>query len=91
LARPDSLAHTLNLFAHRGRLPFYEDESFDAASWHGLLLGLGIIPKIPDPIASATPLQTIVPALKRLAEVTAALPMQVPPYPTYLAHLQRGR
>jgi tryptophan halogenase len=91
LPRPDSLAHTLEHFAHRGRLPFYEDESFDKDDWHGLLLGLGMIPRIADPIASASPPETIAATLKRLAEATAALPARLPPYPAYLAQLERGR
>ena len=91
LPRPDSLAHTLEQFAHRGRLPFYEDESFDKDDWHGLLLGLGMIPRVADPIASATAPATIAATLRRLAEATAALPARLPPYPAYLAQLERGR
>ncbi|WP_333980721.1 tryptophan 7-halogenase [Sphingomonas aerolata] len=78
LPRPDSLTHTLEQFAHRGRLPFYEDESFDKDDWHGLLLGLGMMPHIADPIASATAPGTIAATLKRLAEATAALPARLP-------------
>ncbi|SFN83527.1 tryptophan 7-halogenase [Sphingomonas sp. OK281] len=91
LPRPDGLAHTLEQFAHRGRLPFYEDESFDTDDWHGLLLGLGVIPRVPDPIASAHPPETVAATLKRLADATAALPARLPPYPHYLAQLERAR
>ncbi|MCP8890392.1 tryptophan 7-halogenase [Sphingomonas faeni] len=91
LPRPDSLAHTLEQFAHRGRLPFYEDESFDKDDWHGLLLGLGMVPRIADPIASASPPEPIAATLKRLADATAALPARLPPYPAYLAQLERAR
>ncbi|WP_076069519.1 tryptophan 7-halogenase [Sphingomonas montana] len=91
LPRPDDLAHTLDQFAHRGRLPFYEDESFDPDDWHGLLLGLGIMPNVPDPIASATAPATLLPALDRLVDGIAALPARLPPYPAYLAQLERRR
>ncbi|MEG3165694.1 tryptophan 7-halogenase [Sphingomonas sp. PB2P19] len=91
LPRPASLTHTLDQFAHRGRLPFYEDESFNADSWQGLLLGLGIMPRLPDPIASATPLDTVVATLDRLSATVAALPDRLPPYPAYLAQLDRQR
>ncbi|RYD28646.1 MAG: tryptophan 7-halogenase, partial [Lysobacteraceae bacterium] len=91
LARPASLAHTLEQFAHRGRLPFYEDESFDKDDWHGLLLGLGMIPRTPDPIASAIAPEMIAGTLARLASATATVPTQLPPYPAYLAQLERGR
>lgn len=91
LPRPDSLAHTLEQFAHRGRLPFYEDESFDKDDWHGLLLGLGVIPRVADWIALASAPEPIAATLNRLADATAALPARVPPYPAYLAQLERGR
>ena len=91
LPRPDSLAHTLEQFAHRGRLPFYEDESFDKDDWHGLLLGLGMVPRIADPIASASPPESIAATMRRLADATAALPARLPPYPAYLAQLERAR
>ncbi len=90
-ARPDSLAHTLDQFAHRGRLPFHEDESFDADDWRGLLLGLGMIPKVSDPIAATAPLEAVRAALARLAAATAALPARLPPYPAYLAQMERNR
>ncbi len=91
LNRSDSLAHTLEQFAHRGRLPFYEDESFDKDDWHGLLLGLGLIPRVPDPIASAADPAAIADALRRMADATAAVPPRLPAYPTYLAQLERSR
>ncbi|HXH15997.1 MAG TPA: tryptophan 7-halogenase [Sphingomonas sp.] len=91
LPRPDSLAQTLEQFAHRGRLPFYEDESFDKDDWHGLLLGLGVIPRVPDPIASAADPVAVADALKRLAASTAALPPRLPAYPAYLAQMERSR
>ncbi len=91
LLRPDSLAHTLDQFAHRGRLPFHEDESFDADDWRGLLLGLGLIPRLADPIASAAPVEAVRAALARMAETNAALPSRLPPYPAYLTQLDRRR
>ena len=91
LPRPDSLAHTLDQFAHRGRLPFHEDESFDADDWRGLLLGLGPIPRLADPIASQTPVEAVRAALARMAETNAALPSRLPPYPAYLTQLDRRR
>lgn len=91
LARPESLAHTLEQFAHRGRLPFYEDESFDPDDWRGVLLGLGMIPRLADPIASAARPEIVRAALDRMAQTNAALPSRLPPYPAYLAQLDRRR
>lgn len=48
---PDSLAHTMAHFAQRGRLPFYEEETFSRDSWLALLFGQGFEPRRADPLA----------------------------------------
>jgi tryptophan halogenase len=50
VAPPDSLAHTLALFAERGRLPIYEEETFSKDSWLAVLLGQGFQPKRINPL-----------------------------------------
>jgi tryptophan halogenase len=52
---PASLAHTLSLFAERGRLPYYEEETFTRDSWLAVLLGQGIEPRRTDPLADIVP------------------------------------
>ena len=52
---PDTLAHTLELFAERGRLPFYEEETFTRDSWLAVLLGQGFEPRQVDPLADLVP------------------------------------
>jgi tryptophan halogenase len=55
---PPSLCHTLSLFAERGRLPYYEEETFARDSWLAVLLGQGFLPRRIDPLAdSVTPEQ----------------------------------
>jgi len=55
---PPSLAHTLTLFAERGRLPYYEEETFARDSWLAVLLGQGFLPERIDPLVdSVTPEQ----------------------------------
>lgn len=55
---PPTLAHTLTLFAERGRLPYYEEETFARDSWLAVLLGQGLLPRRIDPLAdSVTPEQ----------------------------------
>lgn len=56
---PDSLAHTLALFAERGRLPYYEEETFSRDSWAAVLLGQGVEPRRTDPLADSLPLERI--------------------------------
>lgn len=48
---PESLAHTLSLFAERGRLPLYEEETFTRDSWLAVLFGQGFLPRRTDPLA----------------------------------------
>ena len=55
---PDSLAHTLALFAERGRLPIHAEETFSRHSWATMLLGQGMIPRRVDPLAKAVPRAT---------------------------------
>jgi tryptophan halogenase len=50
---PPSLAHTLSLFAERGRLPYYEEETFARDSWLAVLLGQGLLPRRIDPLADS--------------------------------------
>ncbi|MAW98638.1 MAG: tryptophan halogenase [Sphingomonas sp.] len=52
-AAPPLLAETLALFAHRGRLPMRDGESFDKHSWLALLFGHGTVPAHADPLAVA--------------------------------------
>jgi tryptophan halogenase len=84
---PDSLAHTLEQFEVRGRLPFYEEESFDRESWLAVLFGLGILPHHTDAIAAAVDPEETVAALRRLSEGLAAVPDRLPPYDAYLARM----
>ena len=50
---PASLSHTLAQFAERGRLPFYEEETFSRDSWISVLLGQGFLPRRLDPLVDA--------------------------------------
>ena len=52
---PPSLAHSLALFAERGRLPYYEEETFTRDSWLAVLFGQGFFPRRVDPLAYALP------------------------------------
>jgi tryptophan halogenase len=57
---PDSLAQTLFLFAERGRLPYYEEETFSRDSWLAVLLGQGFEPRRTDPLADIIPAERAV-------------------------------
>jgi len=85
---PDSLARTLEQFERRGRLPFFEEESFDSQSWLGALFGLGVTPQAWDPIAGGVDLDQAREAMDRLAARLAGIPAGLPPYRAVLARLR---
>lgn len=75
---PDSLAHSLSLFRERGRLPYYEEETFDRDSWLAVLFGQGVLPRRIDPLADAVPPDEAARAMEMLrgqiARAVATLP-----------------
>jgi tryptophan halogenase len=80
---PDSLARTLSLFAERGRLPFFEEETFARDSWLAVLLGQGLLPRRIDPLIGATPPHRSDAAM---AEYRAAIARALPQFPTAAQH-----
>lgn len=76
---PESLAHTLRLFAERGRLPFYEEETFDRDSWLAVLIGQGVLPRRADPLADTVPPAE---AARAMAAFRAAIAQAIQPLPT---------
>lgn len=85
VAPPDSLAHTLALFADRGRLPFYEEETFSRDSWLVVLLGQGLIPRRTDPLVDI-----VAPAVadRAMTRMRSAIEALVPTLPTQTLYLQ---
>ena len=82
---PASLAHTLQQFESRGRLPAYDEDSLPKEIWLSALLGLGVLPRAIEPLASGVPADV---AAARMAEMRAGLaqlPARVPAYTDYLA------
>lgn len=77
---PDSLAHTLSLFAERGRLPYYEEETFSRDSWLAVLLGQGFEPRRTDPLADIVPTER---ALDSILSFQGALASFIETQPDY--------
>jgi tryptophan halogenase len=63
---PDSLRHKIELFREHGRVFRYNDELFDVPSWVAVMLGQGIIPAEPDPLATALPETEVLRAMAEL-------------------------
>lgn len=86
---PASLAHTLLQFRERGRLPFYEEETFSRDSWLAVLLGQGVIPRRSDPLIDVVPLEQSERAMAQMRETIAGLVPTLPSHSAYLTHLAR--
>jgi tryptophan halogenase len=86
---PPSLAHTLGQFRERGRLPYYEEETFSRDSWLALLLGQSVIPRRIDPLADTVAPAEAQKAMEQLREAIATFAGRLPKYPDYLQQMGR--
>jgi tryptophan halogenase len=84
---PTSLAHTLGQFRERGRLPFYEEETFSRDSWLAVLLGQSVIPRRIDPLTDTEPPAETQKAMEQLREAIAAFAGRLPGYSAYLERM----
>ena len=88
-APPHSLKHTLALFRERGRLPFYEEETFGRDSWLAVLLGQGVIPAHIDPLIDVVPPAD---SERAMAAMRDHITRQIPALPTqaqFLGNIRR--
>jgi tryptophan halogenase len=85
---PDSLAHTLTQFSERGRLPFYDEETFSRDSWVAVLLGQGVRPRRIDPLVDTVAEKE---SLERLAQMHQSISRWVDSLPPYTHFLQAIR
>jgi len=84
---PDSLALTVQQFEARGRIPFFEEETFDKESWAQALIGLGLPPRRLNPLVRAVDSHKAAAGMERLAAEIDALRGRMPPYRDYLARM----
>ena len=84
---PDDVARTLDQYERRGRLPFYEEESFDAQSWLAVLAGLERLPEMIDPASDRVDLNQARQKMREYAARLASLPAGLPSYPDYLRRM----
>jgi tryptophan halogenase len=82
---PASLAHTLAQFAERGRLPFYEEETFARDSWLAVLLGRGVRPRRLDPLVETVPANQASTAMAALIARCAGAMLHMPTHAAYRA------
>lgn len=86
---PPQLAHTLSLFRERGRLPFYEEETFTRDSWVAVMLGQDVRPRRVDPLVESVPPEQAQLALSRMREAVDALARRLPTQRAYFNSITR--
>lgn len=87
---PASLARTLVQWRTRGRLPFFEEETFTPSSWMQMLIGIGILPDHVAPLAEAIDGNAARAAMASFAIELDALATRLPAYPDYLARIAQA-
>ena len=85
---PATLHRTIEQFERRGRLPRFEEESFDKHSWTAALIGLGVIPQGVDPLAAGVNPDKASSAMASLAAQLEGHAERVLPYPDMLARMK---
>lgn len=86
-APPATLSRTLTQWRARGRLPFFEEETFSNSSWTQLLIGHGILPDTATPLTEAVDAGAAATAMADFARGLARLAGDLPLYPAYLARM----
>ncbi|CAM3291390.1 tryptophan 7-halogenase [Sphingomonas zeae] len=86
---PATLAHTLDQFGERGRLPFYEEETFTRDGWAAILLGQGYLPRRIDPLVHGIPVAEADAAMARMTDAIAAALPHVPAHAQWRAAQMR--
>lgn len=80
---PPTLAHTLQLFRERGRLPVHEEETFARDSWLAVLFGQGVLPARIDPLVEAMPAAQVAQAM---AAMRGSIDAALSEFPTHAAY-----
>lgn len=79
MALPEKLQARLRVFAARGRVPLYDDESFQQQNWAQILIGHGLIPASYDPMVDTVQVDEqmgkVRGLLSRIAEEVQAMPV----------------
>ena len=82
---PATLQAKLSLFAARGQVPLYDDETFQAQNWSACFVGHGLIPRSWDPRVEGIPDAEREGKFNRLREVVATELSAMPTVEDYIA------
>ncbi len=84
-AVPPSLQRKLELFAARGRVPLYDDETFEEEGWESLFIGHGLLPESCDPRVNEIPEQRQIAMVQGKLETVAGLASAMPSVGEFLS------
>ena len=81
---PANLDARLALFAARGQVPLFDDDSFDEGLWSNLLVGHGLIPRGYDPKVDRTGRDEVSAAFQRLIDLVEQKASAMPSVADYI-------
>ena len=84
-APPETLQRKLDVFAARGRIPLYDDETFQEQGWESLFIGHGFMPQSYDPRVDAVPEQEHIALIQARLNDIVGLVEAMPPVDNFIA------
>lgn len=84
-APPQTLQRKFDVFAARGRVPLYDDETFQEQGWESLFLGHGLMPQSYDPRVDAVPEQDHIAQIQARMNDVAGLVEAMPSVGDFIA------
>ncbi|MDP3404170.1 MAG: tryptophan 7-halogenase [Brevundimonas sp.] len=82
---PEELAHKIRMFASRGRISLYDEETFEEPAWVSVFLGQNVIPRRYHPLADHRPLDEVQAQLERMRTVIARAAQAMPTHESVLS------
>jgi tryptophan halogenase len=88
---PETLQRKLDVFAARGRVPLYDDETFQEQEWESLFIGHGLMPQSYDPRVDAIPEQDLIAQVQGRLEDIVGLVEAMPAVDDFIASAELQR
>jgi tryptophan halogenase len=82
---PETLQRKLDVFTARGRVPLYDDETFQEQDWESLFIGHGLMPLSYDPRVEAIPEQEHIAQVQARLNDIVGLVEAMPPVDDFIA------
>ena len=91
LTPPETLQRKLDLFVARGRIPLYDDDTFEEQGWESLFIGHGLMPQSYDPRVDAIPEQDHIAQMQARLNDIAGMVEAMPRVDDFIAGLDTQR